>query len=193
MPSIRALRNAHPGETAYVIGKGPSLLRLREDMLGPGPIIALNHAILHVRGWRTPLYTMQKDGCVPLGKRHPGEPCDDPLGRLTVPEWPEILLVSQHESPDCFAEYRPRYIFDNEADFGVPWFNPSSPIAARIAALMGATKIVFVSHDGYTIGDRRMLVGDHLEQDPEEGYAINGLMAAQVCEAAGIEAVWLTP
>ena len=193
MPSIRALRNAHPGETAYVIGKGPSLLRLREDMLGPGPIIALNHAILHVRGWRSPLYTMQKDGCVFCGVRHPGKPCNDPTGRMTAPVSPEILLVSQHESPDCFADYRPRYVFDNEKDFGVPWHNPSSPVAARIAILMGCTKVVFVSHDGYTLGDIRMLIGDRFEIDPEQFYSVNGAMAAEVCREARIESDWLTP
>jgi hypothetical protein len=189
---VVALAGAHQGETAYIIGKGPSLARLTEDMLGPGPIIALNHAILHVRGYRAPIYSSQKDGCVAYGARHPGKPCLDGGERITAPVAPEILLVSARESPDCYADYEPRYVVDVERDFGVPFYTPSAPITAGLAILMGCAKIVFVSHDAYALGDTRTLVGGRLEQLPQE-YEVNGRLADDLCRAAGIPVEWFTP
>jgi hypothetical protein len=187
------LAGAHNGETAYIIGKGPSLLRLTEDMLGPGPIIALNHAIAHVRGYREPLYASKKDGCVFGGQRHPGQPCLNGGRGMIPPEPPEILIVSKQESPDCFADYEPRYIVDVERDFGVPWYTPSAPIAAGIAILMGCSRIVFVSHDAFAIGDSRTVMNGRLQQEPGQLYAINGGMADDLCRAAGIPVEWFTP
>lgn len=187
------LVGAHTGETAYIIGKGPSLLRLTPEMLGPGPIIALNQAILRVRGYRQPVYLSQKDGCVLYGREHPGRPCFGSGGDMIKPETPEILLVSQHESPDCFADYEPRFIFDVERDFAVPWFTPSAPIAAGIALLMGCNKIVFVSHDAFTLGDGRVVEGGRVTHGFPDVYAVNGQKADDLCKAAGIPAEWFTP
>jgi hypothetical protein len=190
---ISVLVGAHTGETAYIIGKGPSLLRLTEDMLGPGPIITLNQAILRVRGYRQPIYLSQKDGCVLYGRAHPGQPCIGGGGDMVEPQAPEILIVSKHESPDCFADYQPRYIVDVERDFGVPWFTPSAPIAAGIALLMGCSRIVFVSHDAFALGDGRVVQDGRVTPGLPDAYAANGGKADDLCRAAGILVEWFTP
>ena len=53
---VDPLRNRHAGQTATVVGKGPSLLTLTPRDFGSGPVIAINHAILEVRklGLRQP-------------------------------------------------------------------------------------------------------------------------------------------
>jgi hypothetical protein len=190
---ITDLVGVHAGETAYIIGKGPSLLRLTEAMLGPGPIIALNQAIIHVRGYRAPLYSSQKDGCHLGGVRHQGKPCPNGGGDMIAPQAPEILLVSQQESPDCFADYEPRFVVDVERDFGVPWFTPSAPIMAGLALLMGCARIVFVSHDAYALGDGRAVKNGLVVPGPLNLYEINGRKADDLCKAAGIPFEWVTP
>jgi hypothetical protein len=194
--SIRDLVEAHKGETAYIIGKGPSLLNLTETMLGPGPIIALNQALRHVRGFRAPIYSIQKDGCGLDGSRHPGRPCLDG-GAMVQPVPPEVLLVSARDNPDCFADYSSRYIFDVERDFAVPSSTPSAPIAVGIALLMGCARIVFVAHDAYSNADTRAVVDDGVAESPNkasaETYVANGRMADELCKAADIPAEWMTP
>jgi hypothetical protein len=194
---ITDLVGAHNGETAYIIGKGPSLLRLTATMLGPGPIIALNQALRHVRGFRAPIYSMQKDGCGLDGSRHSGRPCLNEGGDMVQPVPPEILLVSARESPDCFADYSPRFMFDVERDFAVPWDTPSAPIAVGIALLMGCARIVFVSHDAYANADTRAVVDDGVAESPNEAcaaaYVASGRIADELCKAAGIPTEWMTP
>lgn len=188
---IEALRDAHKGETAYIIGKGPSLAGLTEEMLGAGPIFALNHAILRVRGWREPLYSSQKDGCTEPGGPHPGSPCLS--ARMTAPVPPEILIVSQHDSPDCFADYEPRYVYDAETDLGCHWSTPSAGVIVSVAVLMGCARIVMVCHDAYTLQDHRRWVIDHLEPGDDGCYLNSASHALAQAAKHHIPLEWMTP
>jgi hypothetical protein len=202
---IAELRDVHTGETAYVIGRGRSLLDLRAEMIGPGPVIALNLALVHVRALNlpNPIYSMQKDGCVALalesgprfiflGDQRPcsGPPCVDG-SPLAEPMAPETLLVSQAGSWGCFPDYAPRYIFGCESDFGIPWYTMSAPVAVRIAALMGCTLVVMIGHDAFVSGDTHRVERDGSMVDaPHEGYANAGHASVAVAAELKLTLEW---
>ena len=154
--SIQALTNAHAGDTAWIVGKGPSLLMLTKEQLGPGPVIAINEAMILVEalGLDNVLYSMQKDA--DRYEDGPGPPVVVTGGTEPIaPLKGATLLVHQHESANRMIEYQPRFVFDNVADFGLEWWEFSSLTAVAIARLMGCLKVVFVSHDACVFGDLR--------------------------------------
>jgi len=153
--SIQALKGVHAGATAWIVGKGPSLLMLTREQLGPGPIIAINEATIVVEslGLDNPVYSMQKDAdsyaIGPDGPLVTGGAA--PIASLRG----ATLLVHQHESANRMSTYAPRFVFDNVKDFGLEWWEFSSLTAVAIAKLLGCVKVVFVSHDSSVFGDTR--------------------------------------
>lgn len=187
---MRELRDIHAGQEATIVGKGPSILRLRARDIPPGPVIALNHAILVIRelGLAQPVYSMQKDGCVPHASGRFPVPidrciCPNPA-KMTPPREPEVLLLSAAESSRCFPDYPRRHVFDT-ADFGLPWNTMSCPVAVRIAALMGCTSLLMLGHDAYTRGDFRR-VEHGLVPSRRDGYRRAALQAQAFARAGGL-------
>lgn len=153
---IAALRDAYAGQTCYVVGKGPSLLHLTAEHFGqPGPIITLNQAIRKVQalGLSNPIMSMQKDGAYPFVCGAPCPNCPDVGINMVRPADGALLLVSKANSEHCFADYRPRYTFDTEVDFGLRSTMPSGAVAVCLAELLGCTALVFVAMDACTTGD----------------------------------------
>ncbi len=181
--------------TTTIVGRGPSLLSVKAEDFPEGPVIALNAAIIYVRtlGLPNPIYSMQKDGCVPhthLAKpdTHPCGGC--PTWPMTAVQPPETLIVSSAESPYCFADYEPRLVVDVEA-MGIPWHTMSAPVAVRIAQSWGETSLFMVGHDAYTRGNtERWEPGVGLVDDPHGGYYLAGKLAAEFAEAAGMTVTW---
>jgi hypothetical protein len=166
---FRALANRYPGETCYVVGKGPSLLNLNAShFTASGPVITLNEAIRKVRTlhianepWsRHTLFTMMKDGVYP---KSCAQPCKYIGEHMVAPEAGETLLVSRTTTPFCFMNHAPRYVFDEEAELGVDWTTPSAVIAIKIAELMGCNRLVLLCFDGAVNGDQRF-VADGLSE-----------------------------
>ena len=195
---MKALRGIHAGETATIVGMGPSILRLTADDFGPGPIITLNHAILTVRklDLPNPVYSMQKDGCIPHGRRHQHPPripiraCACPSPRMVPPIEPEELLLSWAESSRCFATYPRRHVFDVERDFGYEWNRMSAPVAVRIAMWMGCTALVMRGFDAFTSGDVRRVPVNGVGTGSPRGYALSGVQSAAIAKAAGLPITW---
>ncbi|MGD0781233.1 MAG: hypothetical protein ABSA30_00075 [Candidatus Aminicenantales bacterium] len=155
--SIRGLFGAFPGDTCWIVGTGPSLVRASAPLFGPGPVIALNASIRPVEalGLPNPVFSMQKDGC---GFSGPHAACRN---SLTVRPQKAPLLVSRAESFHCFAEYRPRYVFDAVADLGAPaWWEFSANCAIHLARLMGCVRIRLVAFDSCTSGDLTNFEGE---------------------------------
>lgn len=193
---MNALHGVHLGETATIVGLGPSILDLTADHFPPGPVIAINHAILPIRKLGLPnrIYAMQKDGCVPHGEfkhspRFRTVRCICPSPRMVAPIEPEELLLSMAESSMCFRQYLRRHVFDCKADFGVSWHTMSVPIAAYIAAWMGCSAILMLGHDAYTKGDARRADTSVIPGNLE-GYRRASVEAGEVARAAGIAIVW---
>jgi len=172
-----------------IVGSGPSLLKLTPTDF-EGPVIALNTSIVAVRKLGLPnlIYTMQKDGCnVPHGK-DAAVPldCVCPSPWMVPPELPEVLLLSAAESPRCFAGYPLRRVIDVEAEFGLPWFTMSAPVAVRIAAKMGATEVRMLGMDGYTRRDGRRYDGRGLQRLSARPYAIAGRQSLEQAKRCGV-------
>lgn len=187
---------AHPGETAWIVGKGPSLLRLTADMIGPGPVITINEAIVHVRTLHLPntIYVFQKDGCVAHGPGAyvppgPGHACERFVVDLLPPE---IALFSKAESPYCKDDYSPRIVVDVEL-LGIPWYTPSSPTATALFAKAGVTEIVYVSHDA-RFGDLHSVEhGVAVTEREDHGYISSWQTAERLATEAGVAFRYLTP
>jgi hypothetical protein len=191
---VKELCGAHVGQTAIIVGMGPSILLLRARDFPPGPIIAINHAIRTVRKHKLPntIYTMQKDGCTPHGGRNqprlnmPIRHCVCPSVRTVKPVEPEILLLSAAESSHCFPLYPFRHVFDVEADFALPWNTMSVPVAARIAHWMGCTALCMIGHDAYTRGVFGRVSGYGVVSGSGRGYLRASVQAKAYAESVGM-------
>jgi hypothetical protein len=195
---MKSLRSIHAGETATIVGMGPSILGLEAADFGPGPIITLNHAILTVRALGVPntVYTMQKDGCIPHGRRRQNPPripirgCACPSPRTVPPREPEELLLSWAESSRCFATYSRRHIFDVERDFGMVWNTMSAPVAVKIAIWMGCTSLKMLGFDAHTRGDSSRVRVYGVGPGSPRGYALSAVQSSSIAKAAGLSVTW---
>ncbi len=186
----------HAGETVWIIGKGPSLLNLTADTIGPGPVVTLNEAIVHVRTLNLPnaIYVFQKDGCVSHGPTNYTPPGPDHVCREYVVDLllPEIALFSTAESPHCKEHYKPRMVIDVDG-LGIPWYTPSSPTATKLFATWGATEIVYVSHDA-KFGDYRSVKhGTEVDGHEDHGYIQSWRTAERIAQESGVPFRYLVP
>lgn len=152
---IDDLRGTHPGETAYIVGKGVSLEHLKREHIGEGFIIAISSAIARIEqvGFPNPTYSFQQDACMGgldrQGNKSPyrtpppsGHVCRENVIRPKS----AILIVSAFMSPHCLEDYAPRIVWDF-TQTGQVCAVPSSHMACHLAKLMGAAKIVFIAFD----------------------------------------------
>ena len=171
---MKTLKGIHDGQTAWIVGKGPSLRYLKKTDFGPGPVITINSAIVAVEslGLENPVYSMQKDGgerrnakwaFEPLNAwhsdpcKHAGALCDDCKG-IVRPKG-ATLLVHEWESKFCLPDYPKRIVFD-VLELGMPQNEFSMIVAAYMARYMGCKDIVFVCCDAHAISDYRLLSDD---------------------------------
>lgn len=155
------LRGKHRGETAWIIGSGPSLGNLAARHIGQGPVIAMNSSIAVVQelGLTNPIYSLQKDGC--SLREIPGHEC----GEYMVYPRPEITLVLMAEgfSELCLSEHTNRVWLDFVTEYGL--HPPSMVIGIAIALAlrtMGCSRLMFVCCDSL-LGDEpeRLARYDH--------------------------------
>lgn len=157
---IAVLKDRHKGETAWIVGKGPSLAHLRASDIGPGPVITINQAIEVIQNFGLPqhVYAMQKDGCDERDENN----CR-PCGSCAVRGWkrdpiidpyPGIATVfSQHLSSWCLHGRPNRYVFtDRELGYDDP-LTMSVLEAIAFAKHLGAARIVMACFDSLTVGD----------------------------------------
>jgi hypothetical protein len=165
-----SLKDKHKGQTAWIIGKGPSLQYLKASDIGEGPVIAINQAITAVESLELPnqVYSLQKDG----GTRrrpssfnlspdcdHSGD-CGDQCGNMIRPKG-ATLLLHDLESKYCFPDYPKRHVL-NLQEMGLPLNIFSLVFALRAAKYMGCVRFNFVSCDAHAVGD----IGTYV---PKEG------------------------
>ncbi len=171
--SIEVLVGQYSGQTAWVIGSGPSLLRLSIGDIGVGPVLAINTAIRRVEtlGLSNPVYSLQKDA------------------RFAACRAP--VLAHQHESAklDGFGDY----VFDNLA-FGLAWNMPSVCSALGIAHLWGCRTVVYMCCDAAVNADLRRCVGEEIVEagKPHDYLAHRGLVERFASEI-GFAVEWRLP
>jgi len=136
MKTISGLTGAHRGEVLTVIGRGPSLARLRAENLD-GAVIAINHAIEQVELLQpsNPLYSLQKDHLYMLPVR----------ATLLLHELEALTEIDG-------VNYEPVYSFDAERDFNARWNAPSVVIAEKLANWFGCERVVYLCCDAATDG-----------------------------------------
>ena len=186
------LQMRYPGSTAYIVGRGPSLLTLRADDFVKGPVIVLNDAIHHIRtlGLPNPIYWMWKDGCQPHGvmDNEPGEhEC------LIHPQPPEVFVTSLAEGRFCATGYPYRRVIDVSTEYGVPWWTMSAPVAVEFAHEMGCASLVMYGHDAFTSGGsetQHVTAEGKLVDQPHAGYYIAGSRADAVAREHGMAIEW---
>jgi hypothetical protein len=134
MRKIAELAGKYPRETLTVIGRGPSLALLQLKHL-EGPVVAINQAVTVVEAldYPGPCYSMQKDHAY-VKTRYP-------------------ILYHIHESGKEAKGRKVDFIFDNEADFGLPWNVPSVETAVALAKLMGCPGVKFLCCDAMSHGN----------------------------------------
>ena len=192
-----SLRGRHKDQTLTVVGKGPSLEYLSKEDFVPGPVIAINHAIIAVEelGLSNTIYAMQKDGgrkrTHPNGIMNPecehSDNCDDCGGKVRPKK--AILLVHRHESLYCFSDYSPRYVFDWDV-LGLPGNECSFIFAIQMGKLFACNGFRFISFDAHTNGNRHTYI-------PGEGLSGIASYESQVPKIDkyinGYRCEWITP
>jgi hypothetical protein len=190
---MSALQGIYSDQACYLIGKGPSLLNLSAADLRPGPVIALNSAVLKVAELEidNPVYAMQKDG----GNRsYCTQPCGDRCGDMRrVPDH-FALLVHEHESRRCYPDQPQRYIFDNLA-LGLQVHDASVLSAIKIADLFGCTRLILLCFDAGVNGDcRHVEDGSLLRTHRHTPYLRYAQQARHLLETLPhLQATWVTP
>lgn len=170
---IEGLRDRHTGETAWIVGKGPSLGRLRASDIGPGPVIAINEAIAVVQNLGLPqqVYSFQKEGCEARDENG-ARPCGscaqfgwrrDPL----VDPYPGIAVVlDQYFASWCFHGRENRYVYETGAfGYGETPHIMSVFEAIPFARYLGASEIVMLCFDAMTAGGSWEGHGDDRHDD----------------------------
>lgn len=195
--NFKDLRQKHAGETAWIVGKGPSLGNLQAGHFGNGPVIALNQAIVVVERLEipNPLYSLQKDGCGEIGE-HATCRLRDGHDWMIRPQRATLLLqATTGYSRDCLADYEPRVLIDPVRDLR---FTNLQTMAVRmgiaIAKWMGCSSIVMLCCGSLVNGDTRTFnvwtgraertsAGDHYL--PAKRHVLN--------ELAGIKHTFVIP
>jgi len=152
---LKYVKNMHMGQTAWVVGKGPSLRHLRAEHFGDGPVITMNEAIMSVQalGLPNPLYAMQKDGCAHQPCVCKGRGAEPPL--VVLEESTTLFLQRPGYSELCFAMHKNALCVLPEIDLKLPAHAMSIRMCAAIARLMGCSEIIFMCCDSLANGDIR--------------------------------------
>lgn len=133
--SLEIHRNAFKGKTCYILGKGPSLDKLKvEDFKIEGPIICVNDSIKKINSlkfWKFPVFVIQQDAT---------------LKEKCRPENPDGILILAKQSRAWYTDYKNRIIIEPAA-LGVQTAGPTVIVAISIAQILGCNKIIFISFD----------------------------------------------
>lgn len=171
--AVVELRDKYSGQTAWIVGKGPSLAHLRADhFTDSGPVMTMNEAILIVQKLGIPntIYSMQKDGC------HM-----DPDIRCTVEcqmHWPmvypdaEVTAILQDPgfSQECLPRHEKKLWVDPVRELKFHEATEMSVLMCiRLAKIMGCVKIHLVSCDSLA-GDYRT-IDVHTLQSAVNGFS----------------------
>jgi len=166
---IEKIAGSYPGETAWIVGSGPSLGWLKPADIGYGPVITINYAIQIVEAFdlENHVFSMQKDQ----------QYCDT--------DYP--TLSHAHESGrDGWGDY----VFDNVA-MGLEWNKPSLLSALSIAKLFGCARCICLCFDAVTRGDLSSFEGGQVITKGCRGqYPIIGALAKLWAKQIGMPVEW---
>ena len=157
---VDELRELYAGETAWIVGKGPSLKHLRAAHFGEGPVITMNESILIVQklGLANPIYSMQKDGChMASVEERCVRVCQVQLPMVYPHRNIPVILQDPGFSDLCLPDHPLRLHVDPVAELGFTEATVMSVLMCiAITNLMGCNGINFVCCDSL-VGDMRTI------------------------------------
>ena len=169
---ISVLRGLHSGETAHVIGKGPSLDNI--ETLTGGPVFCINESVHKIESLRlqNKVYCLQQDS---------------ELQEACLPRTATMLLGTQCRH--LYLRYPNKMIYD-PAKFGCTAATLTALIAIEFAKLTGCTTIRLYGFDACTIGDTSYAgsIGHQPEGEPKRFRAYKD-MIAEAC--SGTKWAWV--
>ena len=190
--TIDKLKDRYCGQTAWIIGRGTSLLEIKATDFGSGPIICLNESIMNISSLGLPntLFNIWRNGDPPadlLEYLPPGTTlllCDNPV-------------LEDPPSSTMFKNYSPRYAFECARDINC---NPRAAFSMKAAfeiahQIFGCAEVVFVSFDACTTGDTRTVLKNtfvNSEYRPGDYDEQCQIMFARI-KAIGMNTRWITP
>jgi len=187
--SIMALHNVYKDQTAWIVGRGASLLNVTKEAFGLGPVIVLNEAIMNISRLRlsNDVYTLWRNGDVLPDLPKYGAAmilCDNPV-------------LSDPPSSTQFPDYRLRYVFECRRDLDCdPPATFSMKAALEIAVrIFGCNRVVFVGFDSCTVGDVKTVLDDGFVQSEHRpgAYCEQGeIVKARVAEL-DLDVEWIAP
>jgi len=138
--AVEFLKDRYTGQTCSIVGKGPSLMYIKAEHIKPGPVIALNEAIVYIQKMDLPndIYSMQKD----LGTIEPLE---------------SIWLILQSPYSDKHFPNHPKRLIIETSEIGMLVTEMSIRMVIKLAKIMGCSKINLISCDSLTNGDLRTI------------------------------------
>jgi hypothetical protein len=156
----------HANETAWIVGKGPSLKFLRAPHFFAGPVIAINESILNVQdlGLSNKLYGINKDGCRGGAGAHK---CT-----MTHPN-ADVTMILQRPgfSEFCFPDQPDRLWVNAVDDLG---FDHAAVMSIRmciaIAKSMGCIQIMVACCDSLVNKDVRIYDGGLTKASGASGH-----------------------
>lgn len=147
--SLDELRGKHAGETAWIVGKGPSLGLLCAEDIGEGFVIALNQSIAVVQELGLPnvIYSYQKDGCGLIGPHEECQPRDGHDWMIRPKDGVNLILQQPDFSEFCLCGTPCIYI-DPVQDFNFEFPETMAvQVSIALAKFMGCDEIVMVCCD----------------------------------------------
>jgi predicted SAM-dependent methyltransferase len=187
--TINDLQGKYAGQTAWIVGRGPSLLKTTAEHFGPGPVIILNEAVINIASLGLPndIYNIWRNGDVLPDLPKYGIPlllCDDPV----KPDPP---------SSTRFLDYAQRFTFACGRDLGCP---PPATFSMKAALeiavrIFGCTAVHFVAFDTVTSGDSRTILGQEFVKSEHRpgAYDEQGQIIKNRLTELNISSEWITP
>jgi len=172
MPHISDFKNKHLGQTAYIVGRGPSILSLGATDIGNGFVIAINQAIAQIDKLNisNTVYSMYSYGCeiYPKEEKQKIHKCER---EISLPVNAPILIDdTPGEGNNCLLDYPKRYSYLAQADLGISNILASGATSIFIAKYLGATEIKMLCFDAYTDMDLRAINPDNTLQKTDAAY-----------------------
>jgi len=129
---VTELAGKHKGQTAYIVGKGPSLDLLTAGYFEhDGPVICINDAIKYLPDLDRPKYMVQCD-------RTYKEEC------RTADE--DVTLILHYRTKGLYPNYKNKYYF-HQKQFDPSMSGPGGAVAVEVAKMLGCTHIVMLCFD----------------------------------------------
>lgn len=194
MPRLTELEGKYEGQTCYIVGRGASLLDVKKEHFGPGPVIVLNEAIQNVYrlklGGENPIFSQWRNGDVLenlpkyLKEGDAMILCDDPV-------------LDDPPSSSLFEDYESRYVFNCKYDLG---FEPAATFSHKAAIeiatqIFGCKHLVMVGFDSYK-GDFQTVLGEgfvHSEFRPGDYHEQIQIVISRLARLKDVKADWFFP